>query len=160
MEHNLHYQSTIQRFQGTSDVGPSPRYLRSRVDGLFAGGASEAAEKPAGVERGNRFTGGTERPEALLFLWFVPGRHFCCSERYALLLNITTGRRIACSEDSGVVRPLVGTFALPLLRSCCCSVRHVSLLCVVDLWNERHIGLPSPPAFFFQRPNGVERVVC
>ena len=110
VEHNRHKQSTSQRAEGTSDVGPSLRCLRSRVDGLFtgdvergskqahdsckspgdmvpkpqsldrtfldlesrapsvfAGGAFEAAEQPPGVERGYRLTGGTGRPEALLF---------------------------------------------------------------------------------------------
>ena len=110
VEHNRHKRSTSQRCQGTSDVGPSLRCLRSRVDGLFkgdveggskqardsckspgdmvpkpqslgrtfldlesrassvlAGGAFEAVEQSAGVERGYRFTGGTSRPEALLF---------------------------------------------------------------------------------------------
>ena len=46
VEHNRHKQSTSQRCQGTSDVGPSPRCLRSRVDGLFAGNVERAPKKP------------------------------------------------------------------------------------------------------------------
>ena len=57
VEHNRHNQSTSQRCQGISDVGPSHSCLRSRVDGLFAGD----------VERGSKQTHDSCKPPVIWF---------------------------------------------------------------------------------------------
>ena len=69
----------------------------------------------------------------------------CCS------ILLPGGRSLAV-RTAGLSDPWLAQFALPLLPSCCCSVRHVSSLCMLDLWNEHHIGLPSPPALLFPAP--------
>ena len=58
MEHNRHNQSTSQRCQGISDVGPSPSCLRSRVDGLFA----------VDVERGSKQAHDSYKPPGDMLL--------------------------------------------------------------------------------------------
>ena len=66
-------------------------------------------------------------------------------------INHLSSFHVGCKWVPCCVAKSPGCTLLCRLPSYRCCLRHVSSMCVVDLWNEHHIDLPSPPAFLFQR---------